>query len=153
MSINVKERDDGAFVYSFSAEKGEFSTPGTLHAPVDSPVSGAADAELSMDMVAQDGVNVNGEDARKSSRNARDSVGDLQAELYQLKEQRKKLLEDDPAYRAAVEQRRYANTFTERVSASKALKAAESNIDILIYCGGYWACASCAERKLGRAKK
>ena len=68
-------------------------------------------------------------DIRYSTRNARDSVGDLQAELYQLKEQRKKLLEDDPAYRAAVEQRRYANTFTERVSASKALKAAESNVD------------------------
>ena len=68
-------------------------------------------------------------DIRYSSRNARDSVGDLQAELYQLKEQRKKLLEDYPAYRAAVEQRRYANTFTERVSASKALKAAESNVD------------------------
>ncbi len=64
-----------------------------------------------------------------SSRNVRDSVGDLQAELYQLKEQRKKLLEADPAYRAAVEQRRYATSFTERVSASKALKAAESNID------------------------
>lgn len=70
-----------------------------------------------------------GESALYSSRNTRDSVGDLQAELYQLKEQRKKLLEDDPAYRAAVEQRRYANTFTERVSASKALKAAESNVD------------------------
>lgn len=70
-----------------------------------------------------------GESALYSSRNARDSVGDLQAELYQLKEQRKKLLEDDPAYRAAVEQRRYATSFTERVSASKALKAAESNID------------------------
>ena len=68
-------------------------------------------------------------DIRYSTRNARDSVGDLQADLYQLKEQRKKLLEDDPAYRAAVEQRRYANTFTERVSASKALKAAESNVD------------------------
>ena len=70
-----------------------------------------------------------GESALYSSRNVRDSVGDLQAELYQLKEQRKKLLEADPAYRAAVEQRRYATSFTERVSASKALKAAESNID------------------------
>ena len=65
----------------------------------------------------------------KYSSRTGDSVGDLQAELYQLKEQRKKLLEDDPAYRAAVEQRRYAKSFTERVSASKALKAAESNID------------------------
>lgn len=65
----------------------------------------------------------------KYSSRTGDNIGGLQAELYQLKEQRKKLLEDDPAYRAAVEQRRYANTFTERVSASKALKAAESNID------------------------
>ncbi len=65
----------------------------------------------------------------KYSSRTGDNIGGLQAELYQLKEQRKKLLEDDPVYRAAVEQRRYANTFTERVSASKALKAAESNID------------------------
>ena len=65
----------------------------------------------------------------KYSSRTGDNIGGLQAELYQLKEQRKKLLEDDPAYRAAVEQRRYANTFTERVSASKALKAAESNVD------------------------
>ena len=80
VSINVKEKDDGAFVYSFSAEKGEFSTPGTLHAPVDSPVSGAADAKLSMDMVTQGGVNVNGEDARKSSR---DSAGNALTEAQQ----------------------------------------------------------------------
>lgn len=80
VSINVKEKDDGAFVYSFSAEKGEFSTPGTLHAPVDSPVSGAADAKLSMDMVTQGGVNVNREDARKSSR---DSAGNVLTEAQQ----------------------------------------------------------------------
>lgn len=65
----------------------------------------------------------------KYSSRTGDNIGSLQAELYQLKEQRKKLLEADPAYRAAVEQRRYATSFTERVSASKALKAAESNID------------------------
>lgn len=80
VSINVKEKDDGAFVYSFSAEKGEFSTPGTLHAPVDSPVSGTADAKLSMDMVTQGGVNVNREDARKSSR---DSAGNALTEAQQ----------------------------------------------------------------------
>lgn len=65
----------------------------------------------------------------KYSSRTGDNIGGLQAELYQLKEQRKKLLEADPAYRAAQEQQRYANSFSERVSASKALKAAASNID------------------------
>lgn len=69
----------------------------------------------------------NNPDIRYSSRT--DSAASLQAELYQLENQRKKMVEADPAYLAAVEQRRAASTFAERVSASKALKAAESNID------------------------
>ena len=117
--------DNNGNVFAFDSKKEE-SAPDRLLT-----LSGRGDtvANSSENMVAQDGANVNGGNIRKSSRNVRDAVDDLQADLYQLKEQRKKLLEDDPAYRAAVEQRRHANTFTERVSASKALKAAESNID------------------------
>ena len=74
VSINVKEKDNGAFVYSFSAEKGEFDTPGTLHAPVSAPISGGTNAKLSIDMVAQDGVNVNGENIRKSSRSVQNAA-------------------------------------------------------------------------------
>lgn len=87
----------------------------------------AESARVPNAMVAQDRADVNGENVRFSSRT--DSAASLQAELYQLENQRKKMIEADPAYLAAVEQRRAAGTFAERVSASKALKAAESNID------------------------
>lgn len=55
--------------------------------------------------------------------------GNLQAELYELKNQRKEMLEADEAYRKASEQRRYANTFAERVAASRALREAQEKID------------------------
>ena len=50
-------------------------------------------------------------------------------ELIQLQRQKKNLIESDAAYMAALEQRREANTFSERVSASKALRSAKENID------------------------
>lgn len=53
VSINIKEKETGNFVYSFSAERRESSTPGTLHAQVSSPVSGVTNAELSIDRVSQ----------------------------------------------------------------------------------------------------
>ena len=56
-------------------------------------------------------------------------AGNLQAELYELKNQRKEMLEADEAYRKASEQRRYANTFAERVAASRALREAQEKID------------------------
>ena len=55
--------------------------------------------------------------------------GNLQAELYELKNQRKEMLEADEAYRKASEQRRYATTFAERVAASRALREAQEKID------------------------
>ena len=57
------------------------------------------------------------------------AIGDLQAELYQLKHQRRSLLEADTAYAAAADNLRYANTFTEKVAARKAMAAAAANID------------------------
>lgn len=87
----------------------------------------AESARVPSPMVAQDRADVNWENVRYSTRT--DFAASLQAELYQLENQRKKMLEADPAYLAAVEQRRAASTFAERVSASKTLKAAESNID------------------------
>lgn len=66
VSINVKEKANGNFVYSFSAEKGEFSTPGTLHAQVSSPVSRVTDAELSGESILQPTGEVK-EDLKKSS--------------------------------------------------------------------------------------
>ena len=57
------------------------------------------------------------------------SIGELQAELYQLQHQRRSLLEADTAYAAAADNLRYANTFTEKVAARKAMAAAAANID------------------------
>lgn len=57
------------------------------------------------------------------------TIGDLQAELYQLQHQRRSLLEADTAYAAAADNLRYANTFTEKVAARKAMAAAAANIN------------------------
>lgn len=57
------------------------------------------------------------------------TIGDLQAELYQLQSQRRSILEADADYAAAAENLRYANTFTEKVAARKAMAAAAANID------------------------
>lgn len=59
VSINVKEKETGNFVYSFSAEKRESSTPGTLHAQVSSPISEVTDAEFSRPRVPQQDEKVN----------------------------------------------------------------------------------------------
>ena len=56
-------------------------------------------------------------------------IGALQQERYQLKEERNRLLMANPNYAKAVEERRYANTFQERIAASKALRAAEAEVD------------------------
>ena len=56
-------------------------------------------------------------------------IGALQQERYQLKEERNRLLMANPNYAKAVEDRRYANTFQERIAASKALRAAEAEVD------------------------
>ena len=57
------------------------------------------------------------------------TIGDLQAELYQLQSQRRSILEADADYAAAAKNLRYANTFTEKVAARKAMAAAAGNID------------------------
>ena len=57
------------------------------------------------------------------------TIGDLQAELYQLQSQRRSILEADADYASAAENLRYANTFTEKVAARKAMAAAAANID------------------------
>ncbi len=60
VSINVKERVDGDFVYSFSAEKQrESNTPQTLHAVVNDGNNFIANAQLSNNRVAQNKPSVN----------------------------------------------------------------------------------------------
>ncbi len=54
VTINVKERSDGEFVYSFSAEKTEkLSTPRTLHAVVNEGNNSNANAQLSNNKLSQ----------------------------------------------------------------------------------------------------
>lgn len=65
ITINVKERDDGQFVYSFSADRSEKiekepSTRQTLHADVNQSVNtGEVNAQPSIDIVPDNGGNVN----------------------------------------------------------------------------------------------
>ena len=115
--------DNNGNVFAFGNKKEESTSDRLLTLPG----RGDTVVDSSKNMVAQDGVDVNGENVRFSGRT--DSIASLQSKLHQLEKQRKNMLEADPTYLAAVEQRRYARTFAERVSASKALKAAESSID------------------------
>ena len=56
-------------------------------------------------------------------------IGALQQERYQLKAERDRLLKGNPNYAKAMEDRRYANNFKERAAASRALRAAEAEVD------------------------
>ncbi len=60
VSINVKEKPDGNFVYSFSAEKQkEHSTHQTLHADVNNGDNSAANAKLFKDIISEEDMSVN----------------------------------------------------------------------------------------------
>ena len=54
---------------------------------------------------------------------------EISQEIERLKKTREERLNANPNYLAAAEQRRYASTFTERVAASKAIKAAAAEVD------------------------
>lgn len=54
---------------------------------------------------------------------------EINQEIKRLKKTREERLNANPDYLAAAEQRRYASTFTERVAANKAIKAAEEEVD------------------------
>ena len=74
------------------------------------------------------------DDGKSSMREQTDKDRDkrqteINQEIEQLKKTREELLNANPDYLAAAEQRRYASTFTERVSANKAIKAAEAEVD------------------------
>lgn len=54
---------------------------------------------------------------------------EIYSELQRLKDERSRLLEQDADYAAAQEKRRYAQTFAERVEATRAINAAKAKID------------------------
>ena len=74
------------------------------------------------------------DDGKSSMREQTDKDRDkrqaeINQEIEQLKKTREERLNANPDYLAAAEQRRYASTFTERVAANKAIKAAEAEVD------------------------
>ena len=77
VTINVKEKSDGNYVYSFSAEAQEgSSTPQTLHAVVNGDNEVTANAQPSKNIIRQkDGV-VNPESKKISSNNAIEEKGE-----------------------------------------------------------------------------
>lgn len=82
VSINVKERADGNFFYSYSAERseknGEPSTQRTLHAVVNSSNEAAADGRPSEDSIDNPNEIVNGQFSfSEQTVNKRDVVNDL----------------------------------------------------------------------------
>ena len=108
--VNIKENTD----YQLELQQRK-SRKGGAMLPTDSGVSSGT--------MPQTGESVKGKFSLDTD------SGNLQAELYELKNQRKEMLEADEAYRKASEQRRYANTFAERVAASRALREAQEKID------------------------
>lgn len=70
---------------------------------------------------------------KKSEREIAQERGKRRAKIYselqRLKDERSRLLEQDADYAAAQEKRRYAQTFAERVEATRAINAAKAKID------------------------
>ena len=78
VTINVKERSDGEFVYSFSAERQNerSSTRRTLHADVNQTAKGGeANAQPSVDSIRQSNDNSQEKSSDKVQSSMRDSVG------------------------------------------------------------------------------
>lgn len=123
--ISVPENDAGKFVYNVNKfkERALKTKKTSSEKFTGSSLSGAQKEESLNSYYAQNKESVKGKFSLDTD------SGNLQAELYELKNQRKEMLEADEAYRKASEQRRYANTFAERVAASRALREAQEKID------------------------
>ncbi len=63
-------------MYSFSVEKREPSTPGTLHAPVSNLISEVADAEFSGDKIPQSEADVNNKFSKRNNDDGKPAVQD-----------------------------------------------------------------------------
>lgn len=78
-------------------------------------------------------ANVNTKSGKNSARDVAAERGKRRAEIYselqRLRNERSRILEQDADYAAAQEKRRYAQTFKERVEATRAINAAKAKID------------------------
>ncbi len=123
--------DKEQFVYSI-----RFRDNKTAATPVASPATSkvlrqsgvTADYSLSDDAGGVKQYSIGEMDSEGREYTMRD-IGGLQQERYQLKAERDRILMENPNYAKAVEERRYANNFKERAAASRALRAAEAEVD------------------------
>ena len=125
---HIRKKDSGSFVYDiemYQNKKIEPSSPG------DSLESGRNRVpNSSMDIISDSGRDVKQYSMKETDREyTMQDIGALQQERYQLKEERNRLLMGNPHYAKAVEDRRYATTFKERAEASRAIRAAEAEVD------------------------
>ena len=82
VTINVKERTDGSFVYSFNAEKEKrLTAPGTLHAPVNNGTNAKANSKPYNENVSQPNDKVN-YSRRDSSEGLTKEEARAQAQAY-----------------------------------------------------------------------
>ena len=126
---NMKNGEKVAYAKKFFGYDAAFTKKiQAAEAASDSDLSDAGISPMNQQSEFTDTMTQNGESV-KGKFSLDTDAGNLQAELYELKNQRKEMLEADEAYRKASEQRRYANTFAERVAASRALREAQEKID------------------------
>lgn len=137
VTINVKEKSNGNFVYSFSAEKTEeTSTQRTLHAAVSSSGEATTNGDLSTDNISQsDGV-VN----RKYSLRANNDIAELYSELHTLNERERAYAEQwkkaqasiigDEEYLVAIEEHAEAKSLAQKRAVRQRMKTIEEKYGI-----------------------
>ena len=128
----VSDKHLDLFVQTMYAgiKKGNLATPTGEQAPINTP-------EASRSTVSNNNIRSSSENSntkiKKSEREIAQERGKRRAEIYselqRLKDERSRLLEQDADYAAAQEKRRYAQTFAERVEATRAINAAKAKID------------------------
>lgn len=128
----VSDKHLDLFVQTMYAgiKKGNLATPTGEQAPINTP-------EASRSTVSNNNIRSSSENSntkiKKSGREIAQERGKRRAEIYselqRLKDERSRLLEQDADYAAAQEKRRYAQTFAERVEATRAINAAKAKID------------------------
>mgnify|MGYP007045036980 CR=1 FL=1 len=142
---NVRKRSDNSYVYSIQVNESKKAPAATQEllsvsersqssaAGVMAERRGKSRTPLSPDSIRTNGENVNTKSGKNSARDVAAERGKRRAEIYselqRLRNERNNILEQDIDYAAAQEKRRYAQTFAERVEATRALNAAKAKID------------------------
>ena len=129
LTLSVAHGRDGKVAYNIANIK-ERSFPNFRGSS--NPKTGAQGGKASLDArVSQPAREVKGKSSmREQTDKDRDKrQAEINQEIKRLKKTREERLNANPNYLAAAEQIRYARAFTERVAASKAIKAAEAEVD------------------------